>query len=282
MRTVGVLLFAASIFVASPRWAMAQDSMAIAHELSTQSERVKNSDTQTRVVALHRVWELGVLAGDSDNKIRALELLKEPVNSGSDHIRMPAVYAIVEIANSSLDAKVKVAALTALHGPLTATQVPIRNVAVDAINNIVANGKGAAIALPVLDALGEPVKSSNNGVRMPAINAVVNAVVKANNAAASDKAISLLQAPLESESPIGGMELRMYTIHAIEKIAIDSVDISVKTRAIVLLGTESNKNSFESKTKERVLAAVANIQKSAKDLGNDNRSGKTAPLTPFQ
>jgi hypothetical protein len=239
------------------------DSPAIARELNSQSQLVKSGDTRTRVAATHRVWNLALAAPDSENKIRAIQLLMEPVDSASDHIRMPAVYALAEIANSSKDAAVKIAAINALRAPIVSGQVPIRDVAIDAVNSIMTNARKSEIAVQAVALLAEPLGSGNNGVRIPAINATVIAVVGSDNSSAAEKAIdALLTGPMASGSLIGGMEVRMMAIRAIERIGLDSTDQRIKTKAMVALEAAATRGSFESETKERAKDAATRIQNS--------------------
>jgi hypothetical protein len=265
MKRYAFLILAAAVGVSTLAYGEALDAPAIARELASQSQFVKSADTRTRVAATHRVWNLGLAAPDSENKIRAIQLLREPVDSASDHIRMPAVYALAEIANSSKDPAVKSAALVALRPPIVSGQVPIRDVAIDAVNSIVAHARKSEIANHAVGLLSEPAQSGNNAVRMPAINAMVNAVVGSDVSAAAERAIDvLLSGPMASTSPIGGMEVRMMAIHAIEKIGLDSTDPRVKTKAMVALETAAGRGSFEPEAKERAKEAAGRIQNSQK------------------
>jgi hypothetical protein len=243
----------------------ALDTPSIARELVSQTQLVKSSDTRVRVAATHRVWNLGLAAPDSENKIRAIQLLVDPANSSSDQIRIPAVYALAEIANSSKDAAVKGAALSGLRGPITSGQVAIRAVAIDAVNNITSHSRKSEIAPQVVALLSEPLDSSNNAVRMPAINATVNAIVGSDSPAAAERAIAVLSAsPLASGSAIGGMEVRMLAIHAIERIGLDSADQKVKTQAMVALEAAATRGGWEPEAKQRAKDAATKIQSSMK------------------
>jgi len=233
-------------------------------ELISLREKVASPDTRTRVEATHRAWALGLATSDPEIKIAALQLLAEPVGSASDHIRMPAMYAMAEIANSSADTKVKTRALELLAEPLRADQVPIRDVAVDVVNSIVNSADRGAIALAAVHALGEPVKSGNNGVRIPAINAIVNAVRGSHNEAAYEAALGLLAAPLDSNAMIGGMEVRMMAVAAVERIGVESSAADAKGKAMGLLQSYAGKNTWEPEAKRRAAEAVAAIQSSTK------------------
>jgi hypothetical protein len=235
--------FAIMLLLASTS-ALAQISVA---DLMRERERIANPDTRTRVDATHKVWRIGVESSDRETKLTALQLLGQPVASASDHIRMPAVYAIVDIANSTPDAAVKTRAIEMLAEPLRGGQVPIRDVAIDAINNITSDSDSDALALAAVKALAEPVRSGNNGVRIPAINALVNAVFRGRNEAAKQAALDVLASPLESMAMIGGMEVRMFAVAAIEKIGINSWSAETKTKALVLLRSYGNKGTWEEK-----------------------------------
>ncbi len=234
-------------------------------ELASLSQKVKDSDTRTRVDAFHRVWAIAMASEDSDVKLSAIGLLSEPVASASDHIRMPAVYAIAEIANSTAVVQVKIKALTTLREPLVASQVPIRDVAIDAVNSIVRSGRSSDLALEALKVLSEPVRSGNNGVRIPAINAVVRAVEHCNNERAYAEALDLLVAPLNSSAAIGGMEVRMMAVVAVERIGIDASETGTKTKAMVLLQSYTNNVGWEPEAKKRAAEASSKIQSSIKD-----------------
>jgi hypothetical protein len=217
-------------------------------ELVTLRDKVGNPDTRIRVDALHRVWAIGLASSDSELKLSALKLLSEPVASASDHIRMPAVYAIAEIANSTEDTQVKIRALDTLAEPLRASQVPIRDVAIDAVN-----------------ALEAAVRSGNNGVRIPAINAIVRAVEHGQNDEAYRAALESLVAPLDSNAAIGGMEVRMMAVAAVEKIGLDASEVGTKARAMGLLQSYANRGGWEPEAKKRAQDAASAIQTSMKN-----------------
>jgi hypothetical protein len=233
-------------------------------ELVKLKEKVANLDTRTRVYATHRVWTIGLESVYSEVKLSALDLLGEPVRSVSDHIRMPAVYAIVEIANSTNEVQVKIKALGLLREPMKADQVPIRDVAIDAVNLITRSGNRSEIAVAALTELGPAVKSVNNGVRIPAINAIVRAVEDTHNESAYGTAIDLLVAPLDSSATIGGMEVRMMAVAAVEKIGIEASDVRTKGKALGLLQSYAAKGSWEPEAKKRAGEAAASIQASMK------------------
>jgi hypothetical protein len=233
-------------------------------ELISLREKIASPDTRTRVDATHRVWVVGLATADPEIKLTALQLLAEPVASSSDHIRMPAMYAMAEIANSTTDTRVKIKALELLAEPLRASQVPVRDVAVDVVNNIVNAADRNAIAPAAVRALGEPVRSGNNGVRIPAINALVNAVRGSHNEAAYLAALDLLIAPLDSNAMIGGMEVRMMAVVAVERIGVESSETAAKAKAMGILQSYAGKGSWEPEAKRRAEEAVAAIQNSMK------------------
>jgi hypothetical protein len=171
---------------------------------------------------------------------------------------------MAEIANSTADIKVKTRALELLGEPLRASQVPVRDVAVDIVNNIVNSADRGTIALAALHALGEPVRSGNNGVRIPAINAIANTVKGSHNEAAYLAALDLLVAPLDSNAVIGGMEVRMMAVAAVERIGVESSETAAKARAMGLLQSYAGKSTWEIEAKHRAEEAVAAIQSSMK------------------
>lgn len=233
-------------------------------ELTALKERVANLDTRTRVEATHRIWTIGLTTADPEIKLTALQLLTAPLGSSSDHIRMPAMYAIAEIAGSTTDTRVKIKALELLGEPIRASQVPVRDVAVDVVNSIVQSSDRGAIAPAALQVLGEAVRSGNNGVRIPAINAVVNAVKGSHSEAAYQSALDLLVAPLESNAVIGGMEVRMMAVAAVERIGMESSDTAAKGKAMGLLQSYAGRGTWEPEAKRRAEEAVAAIQSSMK------------------
>ena len=234
-------------------------------ELTRLKEKVGDPDTRTRVDALHRVWAIGLASAYAEVKSGVLELLCEPVGSASDHIRMPAVYAIAEIANSTEDTQIKIKALVALREPLQAGQVPIRNVAIDAVNSITRSANRRHIAVAALKELGAPVRSGNNGVRIPAINAIVRTVEGSGNDDACDAALELLVAPLDSNSLIGGMEVRMMALAAVERVGLEASGVRTKAKAMGLLQSYATRGNWEPEAKRRAQEAASAIEKSMKE-----------------
>ena len=246
--------------------AMAQsstDALQLA-ELTSLKGKVGSADTRTRVDATQRVWSVGVANGRSDVKLAALALLLEPVASSSDHIRMPAMYAIVEIAGTTADVAVKEAALNALAAPLRSEQVPARDVAIDAVNGILRSGRTSELAPAALKVLAPAVGSGNNGVRIPAINAVVRAVAGSQNVSAYNTALDLLLEPLGSSAMIGGMEVRMMAIVALERIGVDAQDVGTKAKAMGLAQSYGARSGWEAEARKRASDAASAIQRTLK------------------
>ena len=256
------LIIALSVASAAPAQSDQKKLAAALAELTALKTKVGHPDTRTRVDALHRAWSIALDFPETDVKLQALQLLRDPVNSGSDHIRMPAVYAIAEIANSSGDIRVKTDALSALRGPLNAEQVPIRDAAIDAVNSI---ARAPGVAAAAVTALGPPVKSGNNGVRIPAINALVRAVVGRDDPTASESAIDLLLEPLASGAAIGGMEVRMMAVAAMEKIGADVASVKVKAKAMGLLESYATRGGWEPEAKKRAKEGAARVQATIKE-----------------
>ncbi len=232
-------------------------------ELNSLREKVKSADTRTRVAAFHRAWNIGYAATDPQVKITALELIGEPIRSSSDHIRMPAMFAATEIATTTEDHNVKLRAMQELQGPLEAVQVPVRIVALECVSRIISSSKDDDVLLAGLQALGDPVKSGNNGVRIPAIAAVVRAARARNNDAAYNAALEMLQQPMSSSAIIGGMELRMFAVAAIERIGLETSSTATKAKAIGMLGRSATKD-WEPEAQSRAEEASAAIQKTMK------------------
>ena len=261
--TSPALVLAIIMLTAAP--ALAQQALAAAlAELTALSGKVGNTNTRIRVDAFHRVWSIALSSPDTKVKTMALGLLREPAGSGSDHVRMPAIFAIAEIANSTGDPQVKIQALESLAGPLNSSQVPIRDAAVDAVNSISRSAKGGGVPMAAVRALTPLVKSGVNGVRMPAINALVRAVEGREDVAASEAAVDLLTEPLKSNAAIGGMEVRMMAVVAMEKIGLDVDDVGAKAKAMGLLQTYATKDGWEPEAQKRAKEAATRIQASLK------------------
>ena len=75
--------FALALFL-SVVSAMAQGSQSAAlGELNSLTEKVKDADTRVRVAAFHEVWSIALASDNSEVKLLALDLLREPVGSSS-------------------------------------------------------------------------------------------------------------------------------------------------------------------------------------------------------
>lgn len=231
-------------------------------ELGSLREKVKNADTRTRVAAFHRAWSIALESDSPEVKTVALELMREPVASASDHIRMPAVYAIAEVANSTTDVQVKSKALASLREPLIASQLPIRLCAIDAVNSIMRSPHANEIALQAVQVLGEPVRSGNNGVRIPAINSVSHIAEVSSNDRVYSAAIDLMEAPLDSMAMIGGMEVRLMAVVALERLGSQAPNVATKAKALGMLQAAANSSGWEPEAKNRVAEAAGKIQRS--------------------
>ncbi|HEU5401026.1 MAG TPA: hypothetical protein VFU86_06690 [Terriglobales bacterium] len=257
-----VALFVATVMLVGS--GIAQNAtMSQLAELISLKDKIKNPDTRTRVDAFHRAWIIGLESDSFEVKMTALGLIAEPVASMSDHIRMPAVYAIVDIANSTGDTQVKLKALSTLREPIIAGQLPIRIAAIDAVNEIQWNSE-SELPVEAVKLLGEPVRSGNNGVRMPAINAIVRAVEHTHNDRAYSAALDDLVAPLDSNAVIGGMEVRMMAVVAVERIGMEATEVATKAKALGMMQSYSSKGSWEPEAKKRANEAVLRIQNSMK------------------
>jgi len=165
-----------------------------------------------------------------------------------------------ESANSTDDPRVKVRALGALAEPLQASQLPIRAVAIDAVNSITRRGQTGEVTLAAVRALAEPVRSGNNGVRIPAINTLVRAVEGKGHAPSHQAAIDLLVSPLDSSAAIGGMEVRMMAVAALERIGRDASDVVTKAKAMGLLHAYAARSGWEPEAKKRTQDGAARIE----------------------
>jgi hypothetical protein len=84
------------------------------------------------------------------------------------------------------------------------------------------------------------------------------------NQAAYQAAMDLLVAPLESSAAIGGMEVRMMALAAMEKVGMDATDASTKAKVMGLLQAYAARGSFEPEARKRAQEAASRIQNSQK------------------
>jgi hypothetical protein len=266
-------LVVAAILLAGGSAVAQSNAAAQRAELEGLVDKVGHPDTRIRVDAFHKVWTIAMESEDSGVKLLALELMGEPVGSASDHIRMPAVYAIAEVANSTSDLQVKLKALATLREPMQASQLPIRSAAIDAINSIVRSARNDEVVSSALSLLGGPVRSANNGVRIPASNAIMKAAEHGSSERIYNQALDLLVAPLDSAAAIGGMEVRLMAVVAVERIGATASDIATKSKAMGLLQSYASKGSWEPEAKRRAQEAAARIQNSMKQRSVGPRQG---------
>jgi hypothetical protein len=111
-------------------------------------------------------------------------------------------------------------------------------------------------------ALAPCIRSGNNGVRIPAINALINAVKGSHDDSAYNAAMDVLAAPLESMAMIGGMEVRMMAVVALERIGVDASEVTVKAKALGMLKAYASKREWEPEAKQRADQAAAAVQSS--------------------
>lgn len=76
--------------------------------------------------------------------------------------------------------------------------------------------------------------------------------------------MDLLVAPLDSNALIGGMEVRMMAVAAVERIGVECSETTAKAKAMGLLQSYVGKSTWESEAKRRAEQAVAAIQSSMK------------------
>jgi hypothetical protein len=92
----------------------------------------------------------------------------------------------------------------------------------------------------------------------------VNAVRGSHNEAAYQAALDLLVAPLDSSAMIGGMEVRMMAVVAVERIGVEASETAAKAKAMGLLQCYANKGSWEPEARRRAQEGVTAIQNSMK------------------
>jgi hypothetical protein len=141
--------------------------------------------------------------------------------------------------------------------------VPIRDVAIDAVNSIARAGDHQ-IAYAAVSALAPVVRSGNNGVRIPAINALVRAVEHSADHRAQQAALELLAAPLDSDAVIGGMEVRMMAVAAVERIGMGTAEVGTKAKAMGMLQAYGSKSSWEPEARRRAQNAATLVQATVK------------------
>jgi hypothetical protein len=142
--------------------------------------------------------------------------------------------------------------------------VPIRDVAIDAINSISRSTRDPELALAAVQSRAEPVRSGNNGVRIPAINALVRAVEGKGSDRACLAALDLLVAPLNSGSMIGGMEVRMLAVRAVERVGLEATEVGTKAKAMGMLQSYATKDSWEPEARRLAQEGATAIQGSIK------------------
>ena len=63
---------------------------------------------------------------------------------------------------------------------------------------------------------------------------------------------------------IGGMEVRMMAIAAMEKVGLDAMDVSTKAKAMGMLQAYASRGNFEPEARRRAQEAAARIEASLK------------------
>jgi hypothetical protein len=79
---------------------------------------------------------------------------------------------------------------------------------------------------------------------------------------ASRPALDVLADPLESGAMIGGMEVRMMAVLAIERAGIAATEVGTKARAMGLLQSSAAKSGWEPEARRRAQEGAARIQNS--------------------
>ena len=247
-----VSLGAAALIMAGIVQAQSDDLIAIRGQL----QAIKNSESETRIPALYRIKSIAVASRDSEVKLAALSLLREPVKSSLDHIRIPAIYAIVEVGNSTDDAAVARNALEALDEPMKSGQIAPRLVAIDAVNLIVGRSNSRSGLLETaLRLLNEPVDSGTDAVRMPAVYSAAALVEGSGNEVAYQRALQSLRPPIASSRK----EIRFMAIDALERIGVEAASRETKDLAIEILKAPKGSDWSEALV-ERAYAAEFRIR----------------------
>jgi len=73
-------------------------------------------------------------------------------------------------------------------------------------------------------------------------------------------ALDALAGPLESGAMIGGMEVRMMAVVAVEKIGLHATGVGSRAKAMGMLQGYAAKDSWEPEARRRARDAVAAIQ----------------------
>ncbi len=80
----------------------------------------------------------------------------------------------------------------------------------------------------------------------------------------SNAAIELMQAPLDSMALIGGMEVRLMAVVELERLGVDAPEVATKAKALGMLQSSANKDSWEPEARARATEAAARVQNSMK------------------
>ena len=101
-------------------------------------------------------------------------------------------------------------------------------------------------------------------MRIPAINALVRAVEGRGHTPSYQAAIDLLVSPLDSNAAIGGMEVRMLAVVAMERIGRDASDLGTKAKAMGLLQAYAARSGWEPEARKRAQEAASRIEASTR------------------
>ena len=99
---------------------------------------------------------------------------------------------------------------------------------------------------------------------LPAINALVRAVEGRGHTPSYQAAIDLLVSPLDTNAAIGGMEVRMLAVVALERIGRDASDLGTKAKAMGLLQAYAARSGWEPEARKRAQEAASRIEASTK------------------
>ena len=77
-------------------------------------------------------------------------------------------------------------------------------------------------------------------------------------------AIDLLVSPLDSNAAIGGMEIRMLAVVALERLDRDASDVGTKAKAMGLLQAYAARSGWEPEARKRAEEAAWRIEASTK------------------
>ena len=95
---------------------------------------------------------------------------------------------------------------------------------------------------------------------MPAINAIVRAVEGSQDVSTYDAALDQLVQPLGSDAQIGGMEVRLMALAAVQRIGLDATAVAIKEKAVKVAQSYALGGTWEDEARDLASDAAASIR----------------------